>query len=147
MRLEQERGAIPRWEHFSHQADVGVRGVGRSLDEAFEQAALGMIGVLADPATIAPAEAVQVSCTNDDTEMLLVDWLNTLLCEMATRRMLFGRFAVRVDRDRLEATAWGEPVDAARHQPAVEVKGASYAALRVARDDAGIWTAQCIVDV
>ena len=34
----------PSWEHFEHQADVGVRGIGRSRDEAFEQAALAWLG-------------------------------------------------------------------------------------------------------
>ena len=28
----------PGWEHFQHIADIGVRGSGRSLAEAFEQA-------------------------------------------------------------------------------------------------------------
>ena len=26
----------PRWEHFAHGADIGVRGYGPSLEEAFE---------------------------------------------------------------------------------------------------------------
>ena len=47
----------------------------------------------------------------------------------------------------LEATAWGETVDVARHQPAVEVKGATLSSLSVHRDESGAWTAQCIVDV
>ena len=28
------------WEHFSHDADMGVRGIGPTLEETFEQAAL-----------------------------------------------------------------------------------------------------------
>jgi tRNA nucleotidyltransferase (CCA-adding enzyme) len=65
---------------------------------------------------------------------------------MATRRMLFSRFAVRLESDGLSGEAWGEPVDAARHHPAVEVKGATYTQLRVAREGAG-WVAQTVVDV
>jgi len=65
---------------------------------------------------------------------------------MATRRMLFSRFAVRLQGARLAAEAWGEPVDGARHQPAVEVKGATYTGLRVAPQDGG-WVAQTVVDV
>ena len=40
------------WEHFAHGADVGVRGVGATLNEAFEQAALALTAVVADPAHI-----------------------------------------------------------------------------------------------
>jgi tRNA nucleotidyltransferase (CCA-adding enzyme) len=65
---------------------------------------------------------------------------------MSTRKMLFSRFAVTLEGTRLEAQAWGEPVDAARHQPAVEVKGATYTGLRVAPQDGG-WVAQTVVDV
>ena len=66
---------------------------------------------------------------------------------MATRRMLFSRFEVNLDGQRLRATAWGEPVDVARHQPAVEIKGATYTELKVGRTDNGQWFAQCVVDV
>jgi SHS2 domain-containing protein len=66
---------------------------------------------------------------------------------MAVRRMLFGRFAVMIDGDRLRATLWGEPVDVAKHAPACEPKGATYTALRVAQDAEGIWSASCVVDV
>ena len=78
--------------------------------------------------------------------MLLVDWLNALIYEMATRRLLFARFDMHIDGQHLRATAWGEPVAGERHQPAVEVKGATYTALRVAEDN-GLWIAQCVVDV
>jgi len=47
----------------------------------------------------------------------------------------------------LRATAWGEPIDAARHHVAVEVKGATYTELAVKHRDDGQWVAQCVVDV
>ena len=135
------------WEHFPHEADVGVRGRGATLAEAFEQAALAMTAAITDPSLVAAREAVEVACEAPDEELLLVDWLNALVYEMATRRLLFSRFEVRIDGARLAARAWGEPADAARHQPAVEVKGATYTALRVAREPDGGWLAQCVVDV
>jgi SHS2 domain-containing protein len=66
---------------------------------------------------------------------------------MAVRRMLFSRFELAIDGTRLRATAWGEPVDVARHQPATEVKGASFCELKVGRQADGRWLAQCVVDV
>jgi SHS2 domain-containing protein len=134
------------WEHFPHGADIGVRGFGASKAEAFTQAALAMTAVIADPATVEPREAVDVQCEAPDDELLFAEWLNSLVYEMATRRMLFSRFAVRFDGPLLSGQAWGEPVDAARHHPAVEVKGATYTQLRVAREGNG-WVAQTVVDV
>lgn len=66
---------------------------------------------------------------------------------MATRRMLFARFDVVIENHRLVATAWGEAVDVARHEPAAEVKGASFCELAVRQQADGEWLAQCVVDV
>lgn len=66
---------------------------------------------------------------------------------MALRHMLFSRFEVALEGQRLNATAWGEPVDPGKHQPAVEIKGATYTELKVGRDESGRWLAQCVVDV
>ncbi|CAB4242612.1 Protein archease [Methylacidimicrobium sp. AP8] len=137
----------PRWEHFAHGADVGIRGIGSSREEAFAQAALALTAVVADPRRIAPREPIAIACSAANQEALLFDWLNALIFEMATRRMLFSRFSVSLHDGRLEGTAWGEPLDPERHQPAVEVKGATYTELRLFRNPAGEWVAQCVVDV
>lgn len=136
-----------RWEHFAHGADVGVRGFGESVDQAFEQAALALSAVVADISTIAPSETIDVHCDAPDLELLLVSWLNAIVYEMAVRKMLFGRFRVVVNGTSLRGTLTGERIDPQRHDLAVEVKGATVTALKVARGEDGIWTAQCIVDV
>jgi protein archease len=135
------------WEHFEHGADIGVRGRGASAEEAFEEAARAMTAVIADPSSVKERLEVAIACENPDLELLLADWLNALVFEMATRRLLFSRFRVRIRHGALRGLAWGEPVDRARHEPTVEVKGATYTSLRVAREEDGTWVAQCVVDV
>jgi tRNA nucleotidyltransferase (CCA-adding enzyme) len=90
---------------------------------------------------------VSIVAEAPDDELLLVDWLNALVYEMATRKMLFSRFAVRFNNHSLQATAWGEPIEVVRHQPAVEVKGATYTEVSVKQDGQGRWIVQCVVDV
>ncbi len=140
----------PGWEHFEHMADIGVRGYGRTPAEAFAQAAIALTAVVTDPAKVRPEEKVEIELERDDDgdlELLLVDFLDAVIYEMAVRKMLFGRFEVTIDDYRLKAVLWGEPVDRERHQPAVEVKGATYTELKVARTDDGCWLAQCVLDV
>jgi tRNA nucleotidyltransferase (CCA-adding enzyme) len=137
----------PKWEHFAHEADVGIRGIGPSKEQAFEQAALALTAVITDPKTIKLEQRVNITCEAADDEMLLVNWLNSLLYEMATRRMLFGRFEIFINRNRLSALAWGEKIDVSRHTPAVEVKGATVTDLSVKKDKQKRWIAQCVVDV
>ena len=137
---------LAQWEHFPHDADVGVRGVGSTRAEAFEQAALAMNAAVTDPSLIEARQRVEIECEAADDELLLADWLNRIVYEMAARRMLFSRFSAHIDGTHLHGAAWGEPVDQARHRPAVEIKGATYTGLRVARRQGG-WVAQTVVDV
>ncbi len=146
--LQSEKNqAEARWEHFAHDADIGVRGFGATPAAAFEQTALALTAVVTDPGDVSAREAVPVRCSASGLEVLLVEWLNCLVFEMATRSMIFARFQVSIEGSALEGTAWGEAVSVARHRPAAEIKGATFTELRVARDDAGVWIAQCIVDV
>jgi tRNA nucleotidyltransferase (CCA-adding enzyme) len=135
------------WEHFPHGADIGVRGFGRSKEEAFAQAAVALTGVMTEPESVSAQEAVEIECAAPDDELLLVEWLNAVVYEVATRKMLFSRFTLRIEGCKIRATAWGEVIDIEKHRPAVEVKGATCTALAVQRDSSGTWSAQCVVDV
>ena len=78
------------WEHFPHDADVGVRGWGATPAEAFEQAACALMAVVTQ-AEVDPKIAVRLKCEAPDLELLFVEWLNAIIYEMAVRNMLFGR--------------------------------------------------------
>jgi SHS2 domain-containing protein len=136
-----------RWEHFSHQADLGVRGFGATAAQAFEQAALALIGAITDPANVAQQETVEIVREAPALDLLFVDWLNALVYEMAQRRMIFGAFDVVIEDGRLTARAHGERISRERHAPAVEVKGATLTELCVCEDAPERWRAQCVVDV
>ena len=99
------------------------------------------------PAGVARRDAIDIDCEAPDPELLLAEWLNALVYEMAVRHMLFGRFSVQIDGTHLKAQALGEPASVRRHHPAVEVKGATYTSLRVAQAGDGGWLAQTVVDV
>lgn len=134
------------WEHFSHDADLGVRGIGRTPEEAFERAAVALMAAVTD-APIANQTLIEVGCQAPDIELLFVEWLNAVIYEMAVRDMLFGAFSVRIVADRLYGKLWGEAVDVARHAPACEPKGATYTALKVEPLPNGLWSARCVIDV
>lgn len=136
-----------RWEHYPHQADVGVRGIGATKAEAFEQAALALTAVVAELETVEPSDPFEISCEAENDELLLVEWLSRIVYEMSARRMLFSRFDVFVGDKHLKARIWGEPINAEKHRPAVEVKAVTYYDLAVTQSADGQWIAQCVVDV
>lgn len=134
------------WEHFKHVADIGIRGYGVSPAEAFSQAALAMTAVITEIPSVEKTSCIDVDCESIDLEYLFVDWLNALVYEMAIRKMLFSEFDVQINNNHLKARVCGERVDRDKHQPAVEIKGATLTELSVSKLD-GTWVAQCIIDV
>jgi SHS2 domain-containing protein len=134
------------WEHYSHTADMGIRGFGDTMGEAFAAAAVAMVATSVPPEKIQPQQKIEVTCSGQDRELLFVAWLNSILYEMATRKMLFSKFEVKIEAGRLKGFAWGEKLDLKRHKPVVEIKGVSYSDLKVTEEN-GKWLAQCIVDI
>jgi SHS2 domain-containing protein len=134
------------YETFEHEADIGIRGRGATPEEAFAQAAAAMYSVMVDIARVEEKEFRGVNVAADDREQLLVEWLNGLLAVSDIERIVFARFEVRIEGNRLAGTAWGEPLDRPKHEPKVEVKGATYHLLRVDQEG-DHYVAQCVVDV
>ncbi|MBN2333455.1 MAG: archease [Deltaproteobacteria bacterium] len=137
-----------RWEHFSHQADIGIRGFGATMTDAFAAVAQALTAVVANPEAIRSKYRRKITCSADDPELLLYDWLNELVFEMSSCGMLFSSFDLRITGAyQLEAVIRGEPVSLVRHRPVVEVKGVTFTELAVRQDANGGWLAQAVVDV
>jgi SHS2 domain-containing protein len=137
----------PYWEHFEHGADIGIRGIAPTLEQAFEQTAVAMTAVITNPDQVSASKAVSIRCEAPDNELLLLDWINELVYEMAVQGLLFKLYQVAINDGKLTAIAFGEAVDRQKHEPAVEIKGATFTELRVYQQPNGTWVAQCIVDV
>ncbi len=137
------------YETFEHEADVGIAGYGRTLEEAFENAARAMFSVMVELDTVEPKDEVRVEVEAEEVEMLLVEWLNELLSQAHLSGMVFRDFRVKIRREgsmRLEGVAMGERLNPEKHLLKVEVKAATYSMLEVGRRD-GRYYARCIVDV
>ena len=135
------------YETFEHTADLGLRVRAPDLNTLFAEAALALFAALVeDLNTIRPTQSLEVRLAGTDREYLLFDWLRELLYQFDARHLVLGRFQVRVGDAGLEATAWGEPLDPARHALAHEVKAITYHGLRVEPAGDG-WLAEVIVDI
>jgi SHS2 domain-containing protein len=126
---------------------MGVRGIGDSVEEAFAEAAKALCALTTELSEVSASERVDIERSAPDVEQLLVEWLDALVFEMATRHMVFSRFDVRIEDGALHGAAWGEKRDERRHTAGVEVKGATFTELRVMKDASGRTLAQCVVDV
>jgi SHS2 domain-containing protein len=134
------------YETFEHEADIGIRGFGRSMEAAFENAAQALYSVMVNPKSVLQKEKRSVSVSAPDQELLLIEWLNALLSLSDIERIVFSRFEVRISGTTLDGMAWGERLDRNRHELGVEVKGATFHMLNVKQEGEN-YLAQCVVDV
>jgi SHS2 domain-containing protein len=135
------------YEFFEHTADLGLRIRAADLNTLFAGAAQALFAVIVDDlATVNPVQEIKVELMGNDREYLLFDWLKELLYRFDVEQLLFSRFAVYVTNGGLTGSAWGEPLDRARHALAHEVKAITYHALTVEQTANG-WLAEVIVDI
>lgn len=122
---------MPRYRLIPHTADVGLFAYGKSLDEAFASAALGMFAIMTDLGKVRETEERRISIIEKDKESLLFEWLNRLLYLFDVEHILFKRFEVELEDTHLTATCYGEKFDPLRHRIAIGVKSATYYILEV----------------
>ncbi|MBN1936447.1 MAG: archease [Anaerolineae bacterium] len=139
------------YEYLDHQADLGIRGIGPSPQEAFSEGAQAMLAAMADLDGIRPTFEWSLCCAAPDLASLFVEWLNELLYQ----REIHGALLASAQVIELEQTAegWtlagvarGEPIDLARHTIYTEVKAATYSGLDY-RQDGELYIVQCVVDL
>lgn len=123
------------YELIEHTADVGVKAYGKTLAEAFEHAAKGMFDIITDGSIIDPVGQYDISLEAPDLEQLLVDWLSQLLFLNGAQNLVFGKFKVTIEGNRLSAHVFGEKYDTKKHKMGVEIKAVTYHMLQVSEKD------------
>jgi len=127
---------------IDHTADVGLKAYGKSLSEAFQNAAKGMFDIITDKSEIENIGQYNIKLEADDLEQLLVDWLSELLYIHSTKNIVFihstknivfGFFKVDLDEKKksLSATVFGEKLDMSKHKIGSEIKAVTYHLLEV----------------
>jgi SHS2 domain-containing protein len=135
------------YEYFEHQADIGIRGKGRTLAEAFEQAALAMFEIMVETKDLQNGRSQLVEVEGNDLSELLIAWLSELLFLKDVEGKMFSRFEIKsIDKNKLVDKVYGETIDPSRHKLKLEVKAATYTQLFVEKKGDN-WIAQCLVDV
>jgi SHS2 domain-containing protein len=116
-------------------ADVAIEATGKTLDEAFAEAAVAMFEVQTDTKRIKPTISKEVRIKSEDKKSLLFDWLSKLIYLGDVEKMFFGKFDVKIKEAEgkfsLVAKAYGEKIDFERHQLKIEVKGVSYTQMEI----------------
>ena len=89
---------------------------GTNLNDAFQKAALELMGLITDVTQIEQKQPVTIFCESADLDLLFSDWINTLLWELNDKKMLFSRFDIHVEGINVKGKIWGEPIDPHKHE-------------------------------
>jgi len=139
------------YEYLDHQADIGIRSWGDTLEEALEEAARALFGVMVDPDSVEGRFEVKIECEAGEESLLFVEMLNTLLSQAGLSEYVFCDMTIDSivrfrEGIRLRGRARGEPLDTSKHEPGSEVKAATYSGLKYSTEG-GKFRLQCLLDI
>lgn len=133
------------YDYFDHDADLGIIGRGKTIEEAFVQAARAVFANMSDLSAITPQKTIHIEFEEEDHELALVEWLNALLGQARAENLVFSTFALRREKNHWIGEASGAPWRA-ESERGTEVKGATLTMLSVKKQN-DHWEARCVVDV
>ncbi len=138
------------WEHYEHTADIGIRGYGSTLEEAFEAVTLALFDVMVDVRKVEPKECMEVGAEGEDLMALLYSFLEELLVLHDVEGLVFGDVRVEIEKSRdgykIKARACGEPLSE-KHRAKEEVKAITYHEMEIKQLPDGRWMAQLVPDI
>jgi SHS2 domain-containing protein len=128
-----------KFEFLEHTADVYIAAHGKTLEEAFENAALAMFEVMTDTDKVSPDVEDSVEVEAEDEFALLYSWLEALLVKFETRNMLYSKFKISSIKEKsagfsIKASVWGEKFDAEKHTQKVGVKAVTYHRMEIIKE-------------
>jgi SHS2 domain-containing protein len=128
-----------KFEFLEHTADVYIAAHGKSLAEAFENAALAMFEVMTDTEGVSADVEDSVEVEAEDEYALLYSWLEALLVKFETKNMLYSKFNIlsideTADFFRIKAAVWGEKFNAEKHTQKVAVKAVTYHRMEIIKE-------------
>ena len=138
------------FEYLEHTADAKFRAYGKSLEQAFENAALAMLNVMVDTDSVTNRSSVEVELSSPELDALLFDWLSEILFLFEVEEMVFGSVQVKElnigeDECSISGILYGETIDHSIHVFDTEVKAATYNDMKIENTDGG-WMIQATVD-
>jgi len=138
------------YEILEHKADIGIKGIGKTKEKAFEEAAKAMYSLMANIKKINAKEKKTIKVKAETLEELLYVFLNELIFITNTKQLLFSKFKVKIKEKQkkifLECIALGEKINEKKHEIYADVKAATFSGLKTEKKDKK-FIAQCILDV
>jgi SHS2 domain-containing protein len=126
---------MKRYEIIDHTADIGIKAYGKTISEAFTNAAFAMFDIITNKSKIDNIGQYDIQLDAPDLEQLLIDWLSELLFLNSAKNLVFNKFNVTIDKTHLSSSIFGELYDESKHNKGTEIKAVTYHMLKVHDSD------------
>lgn len=137
------------FRYLEHMTDAVIEAYGKTMGEAFANAALGLNDTMIDLATVTPSMDVTIKATGHDTYSLLFDWLDKVMLLLVADGIVMSEFEVKISRNgeySLDGVARGEKLDLSRHHYKVEIKAVTYHEMLITQNSSGV-TVRFLLDL
>ena len=140
-----------RFEFLEHTADVYVVAYGKTLEDAFENAALATFETMTDTKKIESKVEDDIEVEGHDEQALLYNWLEELIIQFEITENLYSRFEISSIRKgpnglKLKAKVWGEPFNPNKHPQKVGIKAVTYHQMEILKKPNAV-TVKFILDI
>ncbi|CAB3288138.1 Protein archease [Methanocaldococcus lauensis] len=138
------------FEFFETTADMGIIAKGKSLEDAFKEAAKGLFHIMVDIDKVDKKEKIEFEVSGENLEELLYNFLNELIFYSDVENLVFSDFDMKIEKNnneyRLKCIAYGEKINKEKHNIKEEVKAVTYHKMEV-KKEGDMWIIKYIVDL
>lgn len=136
-----------KFELLNHTADAGLQAWGKSEEEMFKNAALGMFSIMTNLKNVEVRESLDLEVEAENKEELLAAWLKELLYQSAAKQVLFKEFYFEyLNETRLRVICYGERINPKKHRLKTEIKAVTYHQLKIKQENS-LWAGQVFFDL
>lgn len=144
-----------RYRYLEHSTDAIVQAHGSSLEELFENSAMGLVNIMFDIDKVENRQSETIIASDENLENLLFDWLEKVLLKILIEQIVLSRFSIEISEKYtnlaekkylLKARAGGEKVSYGKHNYKIEIKAITYHELKIQRIDSS-YVATFLVDL
>lgn len=124
-------------QYLDHMTDAYVRIQCKTMKEAFEYSAKGLVNIMFNIKNIDKKLRIPLSVEGEELENLLFEWLDKILLIMLIDRVVLSKFNVKIAFDKnlgkyiLSGYGEGESLDFKKHELKVEIKGITYHEMKI----------------
>ncbi len=141
-------------EYLEHMTDAYIRCKGKTLANAFQYSAKGLVNTMYDIDHVEKKLKIPISAEGFDLENLLFDWLEKVLLLLLIDKIILSEYNIfiyfnkELNKYYIDGYGEGDLFDIEKHELKVEIKGITYHEMKIFKEPSnGEFVIEYIVDL